>query len=226
MPGGMQKIFVGGISDPMNKYVSVFLIIVCIAIMGCNKQKHETASSRGQIDSDTNCLSLCADYKGNDFKFCMKRCDNEMKPAQQQDLSLKNNTSKNDIQQDATHNPPLEDVYDKLVLWKGDTECTRYQQETLRQMLSVVIHESMRESDPGLYDGEGYCDLLSPDGWKIIRNSVFAKHGRPFDNEMLQNFFYDDNGHLFKINPEYNDRLLSEMDKDNLKLIIEMEAPK
>lgn len=54
-----------------------------------------------------------------------------------------------------------------------------------------------------------------------LRNEIYARHGRVFKDVELQKTFAAMN--WYKPNPEYNDALLTETEKENLKLIVEAE---
>ncbi len=57
---------------------------------------------------------------------------------------------------------------------------------------------------------------------RVMRNEVYARHGRVFDAPDLRNYFGKKN--WYKQNPAYADTLLSDVDKENVKVIQAYEA--
>jgi len=56
---------------------------------------------------------------------------------------------------------------------------------------------------------------------RIVRNMIYAQHGRKFESPDLQNFF--DSQSWYKENPNYSDSLLSEIDLGNISFIQDKE---
>lgn len=56
---------------------------------------------------------------------------------------------------------------------------------------------------------------------RVLRNEIYARHGRVFKDAELQKTFTAMS--WYKPNPEYNDSLLTETEQQNLKLIVEAE---
>jgi len=56
----------------------------------------------------------------------------------------------------------------------------------------------------------------------LLRNEVYARHGRQFETPKYQEYFNSKS--WYKINPEYSDALLTETDKANLALILDIET--
>ena len=57
---------------------------------------------------------------------------------------------------------------------------------------------------------------------RLIRNAIYARHGRTFNSYDLQRFF--NNKTWYKPNPNYSDDLLTDIDKYNIALIQKYEA--
>jgi hypothetical protein len=57
---------------------------------------------------------------------------------------------------------------------------------------------------------------------RVLRNTIFARHGRPFVSAVLQQHF--DGMDWYKKNPAYTDAMLTETDKRNVKLIQSVES--
>lgn len=57
---------------------------------------------------------------------------------------------------------------------------------------------------------------------RVMRNEVFAHHGRVFQSPALHDYFSQKP--WYTQNPNYNDNLLTEVDKENIKIIGEYEA--
>ncbi|MCI9162044.1 MAG: YARHG domain-containing protein [Lachnospiraceae bacterium] len=66
---------------------------------------------------------------------------------------------------------------------------------------------------------------LSKDQLKIARNEIYARHGRLFDSETLQFYFNSKSWYHGTIAPSaFSEDLLSQVEKDNVKLIKQKEA--
>ncbi|NOT58622.1 MAG: protein kinase [Acidobacteria bacterium] len=63
---------------------------------------------------------------------------------------------------------------------------------------------------------------LSASELRLLRNAVFARHGRVFDTPGLQKFYAS--RAWYKENAAYSDELLTTIDRDNLKMMIDAEA--
>ena len=57
---------------------------------------------------------------------------------------------------------------------------------------------------------------------RLMRNAIYARHGRTFNSYDLQRFF--NNKTWYKPNPNYSDDLLTDIDKYNIELIQKYEA--
>ena len=70
---------------------------------------------------------------------------------------------------------------------------------------------------------------LNKSDMRILRNAIYARHGRPFQSVELQTYFYDKKkpcGMKFKVDPNYSEDKLSKTDKSNIMLIKKWEAEK
>ena len=56
---------------------------------------------------------------------------------------------------------------------------------------------------------------------RIVRNQIFASYGKSFKDHQLQEYFNKKT--WYKINPQYNDSLLTDIDKYNISLILKIE---
>jgi hypothetical protein len=59
---------------------------------------------------------------------------------------------------------------------------------------------------------------------RLMRNEIFARYGRPFGSEDLHQYFTKKS--WYKVNPDYSDELLNEIDRQNILLIREVEEGK
>ena len=64
-------------------------------------------------------------------------------------------------------------------------------------------------------------DDFSPRDLKLLRNSVFARRGRPFKTPLVQGHF--STVAWYKPDPDYKDARLTEVDKKNVQLIASLE---
>lgn len=59
---------------------------------------------------------------------------------------------------------------------------------------------------------------------RLMRNEIFARHGRPFRSDDLHDYFTKKS--WYKVNPDYTDDLLNSIDRHNILLIREVETSK
>ena len=64
-------------------------------------------------------------------------------------------------------------------------------------------------------------DYLSRRDLRIIRNTMFALHGRPFKTESMRTWF--SRMEWYREDPKYTDKLLTKVDLENIKLIRSVE---
>ena len=64
-----------------------------------------------------------------------------------------------------------------------------------------------------------YLHTLNKTQLRLLRNGVYAQHGRPFKDKILQKFFYNSYYASYKENKNYSDAMLTELDKRNIALI-------
>ncbi|MES2641727.1 MAG: YARHG domain-containing protein [Myxococcota bacterium] len=67
----------------------------------------------------------------------------------------------------------------------------------------------------------GQLDGLSRRDLRLLRNTVYARHGRPFKSEVLQAYFF--NKAWYEPLESYDDGVLTEVDKRNVQLVQSME---
>lgn len=70
------------------------------------------------------------------------------------------------------------------------------------------------------------ASLADYSAWElsVIRNSIYAYHGRSFTTPRLQAFF--ENQPWYKPNPNYNDSMLSATEKANVEIVVKLEKQK
>lgn len=66
-------------------------------------------------------------------------------------------------------------------------------------------------------------DLQDLDAWELLvmRNSIYASHGRPFTNPRLRAYF--ESWPWYHVDPNYSDATLTPIDKANVELILRAE---
>lgn len=64
-------------------------------------------------------------------------------------------------------------------------------------------------------------DDLSPRDLKLLRNTIFARKGRPFETPLVKGHFKTVQWYV--ADPKYSDKLLTDVDKKNVKLIQSLE---
>lgn len=97
---------------------------------------------------------------------------------------------------------------------------TNFAKETNFLALSFfALDESLIDSEAHFYYGglsSSKADL------RIVRNMIYARHGRQFESKDLQEFFNSQS--WYTINPNYSDALLTEIDLKNISFIQEQES--
>lgn len=79
--------------------------------------------------------------------------------------------------------------------------------------------------DPTVLDSQltaAQLSDLSRRDLRLLRNTIFARHGRTFDSQALATYFEEKP--WYKQDPNYSDKLLTEIDQRNLKLITSQES--
>lgn len=113
-----------------------------------------------------------------------------------------------------------------------DTEALRESES--EQPASVAIEEPeevemdpieslIMESDTRLFD---YADVydLTADECKIVRNGIYARHGRMFTTSWLQEHFMQYSWYIPRYSPDdFNNDLLNDIEKANAAFILEFE---
>lgn len=78
--------------------------------------------------------------------------------------------------------------------------------------------------DPSLLDKlltKEQLENLSKRDLRILRNTVYARRGRPFKSALLQNYFFSTD--WYQEDPNYSDAKLTDIDRRNIKLIRSVE---
>ena len=83
-----------------------------------------------------------------------------------------------------------------------------------------ILSEMHTQLDSKLTDSD--LTNLSKGVLRLMRNAIYARHGRIFNSYDLQ--YYFDNSPWYKPNPNYSDDLLTDIDKHNIELIQKYEA--
>lgn len=91
--------------------------------------------------------------------------------------------------------------------------------EETNQEMEVTPFDAPRMLDQ-LLTVDALKDLSRRD-LRILRNMIYARYGRSFKSELLQSYF--DRMNWYKVNPAYNDGLLTDIDKRNAQIILSVE---
>jgi hypothetical protein len=94
------------------------------------------------------------------------------------------------------------------------------------------LSENKTVSNSSVGQGSGLCpdsqirylteqDLAGHSAWEldIMRNEIYARHGRPFAEKKYQDYFMSQP--WYQVNPNYSDSLLSFIEKRNARFILE-----
>lgn len=114
-----------------------------------------------------------------------------------------------DYYNDEFEEDEYQDMYD-------NTEDDDYDNEMMEQyILPYSDSEYLDETDLG---------ELSAEECRIARNEIYARYGRRFNDEQLQDYFNACSWYEGKIDPEdFSDEVLNEVEKANLQIITEYE---
>ena len=102
--------------------------------------------------------------------------------------------------------------YNEKIKLKWNPETQFYDKEILSEM-HTQLESKLTDSD---------LTNLSKGVLRLMRNTIYARHGRIFNSYDLQ--YYFDNSPWYKPNPNYSDDLLTDIDKHNIELIQKYEA--
>lgn len=83
--------------------------------------------------------------------------------------------------------------------------------------------EGVKSHERLLSWGEEFMAALTKEELRLLRNAVYASHGRKFNAQDLNNFFYKKHADMFMINPNYTDSLLTDIDKENVGFVQKFE---
>lgn len=89
---------------------------------------------------------------------------------------------------------------------------------------AVPLAERNPLQDPNVLDGQltlAQIEGLSRRDLRLLRNTVYARHGRPFTSVVLQEYFA--NKAWYAEAADYSDATLSDIDKRNIQLVQSME---
>ena len=95
----------------------------------------------------------------------------------------------------------------EIIKLKWNPETQFYDKEIISDMYTQ-LNSKLTDSD---------LTNLSKDVLRLMRNAIYARHGRTFNSYDLQRFF--NNKTWYKPNPNYSDDLLTDIDKYNIALI-------
>lgn len=112
------------------------------------------------------------------------------------------------------HDPSLDEIVEGQELPKLDTmggtiRCVNAQANIYKKIEKIIL-------EGGLLKPE-YMGLLEAQRILKIRNTIYAKHGKTFNDKKLADFFKKKD--WYKINEAYSDSLLTSNDKTNLTII-------
>lgn len=89
---------------------------------------------------------------------------------------------------------------------------------------NVPMAERNPLEDPTVLDQalvEAQLGDLSRRDLRLLRNTIFARHGRPFKSEVLQEYFGQKE--WYAPDPDYTDKALTAVDQQNVALIVKVE---
>lgn len=98
---------------------------------------------------------------------------------------------------------------DRIVLIKGDIHrANRYEKVDRLSYTSTVKYTKEALS------------LLDEDGFRLTRNEIYARHGRMFNDQILQNYFNEQSWYTPMYAPDnFNEDLLNDIEKYNVEMI-------
>ena len=139
---------------------------------------------------------------------------------------------------------PVDLSYDLRVLYNSEDEQNRIMDEIIMDIMgeseenhdetnnTEVLNET-EESEDGTYileDSdiryvtEDEVASLSPEEIRLAKNEIYARHGRIFDSEDLQEYFESQSWYYGEIAPEdFDESVLNEYERANIDLLVSYE---
>lgn len=115
--------------------------------------------------------------------------------------------------------PTLDEIVEcqkspQIVAHSGTLKCIDAQSDLLNKTIDMILKDQPIKKE--------YLQLLEDYRVRYIKNSIYAKHGRVFQDKKLASYFTRRS--WYRINRNYSDALLSSMDKRNLAIIVDYES--
>lgn len=106
--------------------------------------------------------------------------------------------------------------YPSLHAYGGNIKCVNAQAYIMNKIIEEIIDDKKIKLK--------YLYLLESHRIKYIKNTIFAKHGREFNDKKIQDFFNKKD--WYRVNRIYSDSLLSSVDRENLAIVLEYQSKK
>lgn len=115
--------------------------------------------------------------------------------------------------------PTLDEIIEcqkqpSLDAYNGTIKCVNAQSDIMNKTIDLLLADQMIKKE--------YLYLLENHRIRYIKNAVYAKHGRVFQDQKLAGYFTRRT--WYNKNSSYSDSLLTSADKQNLSIIVEYES--
>jgi len=112
------------------------------------------------------------------------------------------------------HDPSLDEIiegqeFPELDAMEGTIRCVNAQANIYKKIEKIILEDGLLKTS--------YLGLLESQRILKIRNTIYAKHGKTFNDKNIADFFKKKD--WYKINKAYSDSLLTFNDKTNLTII-------
>jgi hypothetical protein len=119
---------------------------------------------------------------------------------------------------------PVASVGDEMLDWSIEVRLLSAALGDYQGDESIAVEDRNPLEDPTVLDrpvSEAQLADLSRRDLRILRNTIFARHGRPFKSEILQQYFAQKE--WYKVDKSYKDTDLTDVDKANIATIVKVE---
>lgn len=116
------------------------------------------------------------------------------------------------------YTPTLDEIIEcqkspQIVAHNGTLKCIDAQSDLMNKTIDIILKDQPVKKE--------YLQLLEDYRVRYIKNSIYAKHGRVFQDKKLASYFTRRS--WYRVNRNYSDALLSSTDKRNLAIIVDYE---
>jgi hypothetical protein len=112
-------------------------------------------------------------------------------------------------------------INDYIRVKKYDGNIREYAFDDMKYQYTPTGENSIDYIFGNIYTAEVYSKDVAKLKARVLRNEIYARHGRKFKSKDLQKIFGSTK--WYKPNPKYSDDMLNDMEKKNVKLVLDYE---